>query len=194
MGRPRIHDSDRLLDAAALMAATEGAATITMAGVAQATGAPSGSVYHLFPTRMSLLGELWLRTLRNFQDGYIDALGGEDPVRSCVAAGTHVVTWSREHQDEARILLYGSREFGAGAWPDDVGGRIEAVQLTIDQALIAVTRRLERSDENVTERVLLICVDIPYALVRRHLNLGQEIPAGVESLIADCAHATLEDS
>ena len=77
MGRPRIHDSDQLLDAAADIAASEGPAALSMAGVAKATGAPSGSVYHLFPTRATLLGELWLRSIRAFQSGYLEELDGE---------------------------------------------------------------------------------------------------------------------
>lgn len=191
MGRPRIHGSDQLLDAAAQIAASDGPASVSMAGVAKATGAPSGSVYHLFPTRASLLGELWLRSIKAFQAGYLAELGGEDPLRSCIDAGTFVVTWSREHQTEARIFLHGSREFGASDWPADLRDRILAVQKDLEDGLNAAAGRLGPADGNELERVLLVCVDIPYALVRRHLSLGQEIPAGIEVLIEECAHATL---
>ena len=191
MGRPRIHDSDQLLDAAADIAASEGPAALSMAGVAKATGAPSGSVYHLFPTRATLLGELWLRSIRAFQSGYLEELDGEDPVRSCIDAGTFVVTWSRENQREARIFLHGSREFGAADWPDDLRDRILSVQKELEEGLGAAAGRIDVPGGMALERVLLVCVDIPYALVRRHLSLGQEIPAGIEVLIGECAHATL---
>ena len=194
MGRPRIHDSDQLLDAAADIAASEGPAALSMAGVAKATGAPSGSVYHLFPTRASLLGELWLRSIRAFQAGYLEELSGEDPVQSCIDAGTFVITWSRENQREARIFLHGSREFGATDWPDELKGRILSVQDDLEKGLNAAAGRLDPADGNSLERVLLICVDIPYALVRRHLSLGRDIPAGIEVLIEECAHATLTAS
>lgn len=194
MGRPRIHGSGQLLDAAAEIAAGEGPAAVSMAGVAKATGAPSGSVYHLFPTRATLLGELWLRSIREFQAGYLEALAGDEPVRSCVDAGTFVVTWSRDHTTEARIFLHGSREFGAAEWPDDLKDRILAVQKDLEEGLGAAAGRLGSTDGTTLERVLLVCVDIPYALVRRHLSLDEEIPAGIEVLIEECANATLTAS
>ena len=192
MGRPRIHDSAQLLDAAAAIAASEGPAGVSMAGVAKATGTPSGSVYHRFPSRAVLLGELWLRTVLKFQEGFLEALGGEDPVESCVAAGTHVVTWSREHRDGARIFLRGPREFGAAEWPDDLSLRIGGAQQQLDHALATTAGRLPWPAAESLERVMLVCVDVPYSQVRRHLGGdGRTIPPTAELLIEECARAVL---
>lgn len=80
MPRPPRFDADELLDAAVLLAAAGGPAAVTMSAVAQTVGAPSGSVYHRFPGRPALLAEVWLRTVEDFQEGYLAALDGDpDP-------------------------------------------------------------------------------------------------------------------
>ena len=56
MGRPARFAADELLDVALDLAAAGGPEAVTMAGVAEAAGAPSGSVYHRFAGRPALLG------------------------------------------------------------------------------------------------------------------------------------------
>ncbi|MCG7527704.1 TetR/AcrR family transcriptional regulator, partial [Streptomyces sp. OfavH-34-F] len=74
MARPPRFSTEQLLDAAVPLAAASGPAGVTMSAVAQATGAPSGSVYHRFPGRDALLAEVWLRTVERFQDGWFAAV------------------------------------------------------------------------------------------------------------------------
>ena len=57
MPRPAIFTLDELLDAAAALLAADGPSAVTMSAVARAAGAPSGSMYHRFPTRAALCGE-----------------------------------------------------------------------------------------------------------------------------------------
>ncbi|NEE35160.1 helix-turn-helix transcriptional regulator, partial [Streptomyces sp. SID7982] len=87
MARPPRFDSDQLLDAAVRLAADGGPAAVTMSAVAQAVGAPSGSVYHRFAGRPALLAEVWLRTVERFQEEYTHSLDQEpDPHRAARAA------------------------------------------------------------------------------------------------------------
>ena len=58
MPRPARFTLDELLDAAAALLAADGPAAVTMSAVARAAHAPSGSMYHRFPTRAALCGEL----------------------------------------------------------------------------------------------------------------------------------------
>lgn len=98
MARPPRFDTDQLLDAAVALAAAGGPAAVTMSAVAQAVGAPSGSVYHRFAGRPALLAEVWLRTVERFQRGYLAVLDGEpDPHRAARAGSRYVVAWSREN-------------------------------------------------------------------------------------------------
>jgi AcrR family transcriptional regulator len=135
MGRPAKYDTDTLLNAAAAIAAAEGPAAVTMVAVIKRAGVPSGSLYHRFPSRAALLGELWLRTVRHFQAGWLEALGGDDPRKGLVAAARHVVRWSRRHREEARLLLYGANEFAQPEWPDATRGAVREQQRDAEAAL-----------------------------------------------------------
>jgi len=66
MPRPARYTVDELLDAAAALLTDGGPTAVTMSAVARAVGAPSGSMYHRFPTRAALCGGLWIRTEERF--------------------------------------------------------------------------------------------------------------------------------
>ena len=184
MPRPRLHDTTPLLDAAATLVARGGPAALTMSALAAATGAPSGSLYHRFGSRDALAAALWARTLAAFQAGYVAALDDADPHAACLAAARHVVRWCRAHPDEATVLLHGAEALGAAA--DAPEGRPAA-----ERAIAATARRL--GGRGARERVVFATVDIPYALVRRHLRAGARVPAGAEAMVARAAAAALAE-
>lgn len=190
MGRPAKHDAETLLDAAAAIIADQGPAAATMVAVAGRTGVPSGSVYHRFPSRAALMGELWLRTVSRFQAGWLHALRDDDPLAGLAAAARHVVAWSRRNRDEARLLLYGADEFAQADWPPDTRHAIEQHQRDAEAALRSVSATLGGGSETF-ERAVLAAVDIPYATVRRRLRAGDPLPRRAETLVADCARALL---
>ncbi|MDA3629785.1 TetR/AcrR family transcriptional regulator [Saccharopolyspora sp. WRP15-2] len=175
MGRPPRHDADRLLDAAVELAAEAGPRGVTMAAVARAAGAPSGSVYHRFPDRTALLSELWLRTVTRFQDGFLAAVQAP-PREAAVAAARHVLEWCREHPAEADVLLAGPGAYGFADWPAEARERLEKGNAQVDEALGGLAERLGRSGESGRARVFLAVVDLPLAVVRRHLGRGGPIP------------------
>lgn len=178
MGRPALHDADDLLDWAVALAAAGGAGAVTMSAVARAGNAPSGSLYHRFPSRPALLAALWLRTAQRFQAGFLDAAA-----RGAEAAAGHVVRWSRAEPVQARVLLLGADAFAPSAWPPEARA-----------ALAANERRLVRALNDLggdPERVALAALDVPLAFVRRHLLAGRPLPADGEHLVADTARALL---
>jgi AcrR family transcriptional regulator len=184
MPRPARYSVDELLDAAAALLAEEGPAAVTMSAVARAVGAPSGSMYHRFATRAALCGELWMRTEERFHSGVTAALSAsEDPQTRCVAAARFTVQWCREHPNEAQVLLAGADALGAAEWPEQ---------------LIAARRRLRRKLRQVLagvpadpDRINAAIVDIPYAVVRRHLLARQVIPGSADAIVADCARVLI---
>jgi AcrR family transcriptional regulator len=177
MGRPARFDTDLLLDVALGLAAAGGPEAVTMAGVAEAAGAPSGSVYHRFAGRPALLAALWNRTVGAFQDGLLSALAGDDARASAVAAARHVVAFCRAHPREAAVLLDGAGAFGAADWPTKAPAVAAAREEALAAALHALAADLGLRGVEGRERVVLAVVDVPYAIARRHLRAdGGRVP------------------
>ena len=173
MGRPPRHDADKLLDAAVGLVAEGGPRTVTMAAVARAAQAPSGSVYHRFPDQPALLAALWLRTVDRFQAGFLEALDSGGPV----AAARHVIEWSRCNVPQARVLLAGARSFGESDWTQEARDRLDQANEGVYAELRRRGRELGFTRKQDMSRFQLAVVDLPYAVVRRNLMRGEEIPA-----------------
>lgn len=216
MARPPRYATSHLLDAALELAAGGGPAAVTMAAVAKSTGAPSGSVYHRFADRPALLSALWLRTLDGFHEGFLAALGpaatsgaappggggddgggnggggGDDDVReAAVAAARHTVEWSRRHPAEAGLLRYGAADFGHDDWPEEARRQLRAANRRVHQAVSALAHRLDMTGRAATERVSVAVIDLPYALVQRHLRDGTAVPAYTAGTAEECVRALL---
>lgn len=187
MPRPPRFDAELLLDAAVELADDLGPSRVTMAGVARHANAPSGSLYHRFPSRAVLLGELWLRTLNRFQEGYLTQLAIEDPTLAAHGAARHVIEWSRSHPAQAKLLLHPKREYEPKNWPADLTARATHASATLRSALRTLVERLGLD----TERVTIAVTDLPYAVVRRHIIAGHPIPAAAAQLVHSCVAALL---
>jgi AcrR family transcriptional regulator len=191
MARPaRFTDRD-LLAAATQVAATGGPAAATINAIAKQAGAPTGSLYHRFPSRDVLLGTLWLDLVGRFQAGWIEAMEAGD----ADAAALHAPAWVREHPTEARLLLLHRREdFLAGDWPPDLAERAAHVNDRAGAALRAFTRA-ELGDEEPASvrRVRFALVQIPYAAVRPYLEARQPPPPDLDALVLTASQAVLDE-
>ena len=187
MPRPAIFTLDELLDAAAALLAADGPSAVTMSAVARAAGAPSGSMYHRFPTRAALCGELWIRTEERFHAGLSAALAiSEEPQMRCVAAARFTVRWCCEHPVEAQVLLTGADALGAADWPDELTSRRRRLHRALRRSLAGMPAHRDRVNAAV--------IDIPYAVVRRHLIAGRAIPASADAIVEQCARALIPAS
>jgi AcrR family transcriptional regulator len=187
MPRPARFSVDELLDAAAGLLAADGPAAVTMSAVARAADAPSGSMYHRFPTSAALCGELWIRTEERFHAGLSAALAtSEDPQTRCVAAARFTVQWCRDQPVEAQVLLTGPDALGAADWPDDLTSRRKRMRRALRRTLAAMPADLDRVNAAV--------IDIPYAVVRRHLAARQAIPASADAIVEQCARTLISSS
>ncbi len=184
MPRPARYTVDDLLDAAAALLSKDGPAAVTMLAVARAVGAPSGSVYHRFPTRAALCGQLWMRTEERFLSGLIEEVSQLlDAQQQCVAGARFTVQWCREHPREARVLLVGADALGVAEWPED----LRAQRRRLHRRL----RRLLAGIHADADRVNAAVIAIPYAVVRHHLLAGRTVPASADAIVADCATALI---
>lgn len=192
MARPAKFTDDEILDAA-LRQVTDGAGA-TVAGIAAAVGAPTGSIYHRFPSRDVLVARLWLRTVAQFQDGLVAVLAEQDPADAGRHAVRYFLEWTRDHPVEAQLLLLHRRDdLLADGWPDEVRERAAAVAEQFDDALRDYTRRrLGSLSQDAQRRAAFAVVDIPFAAVRRHLAAGEAPPPMLDDLVVRAHDAVLE--
>jgi|GEM_PF-55325 len=186
VGRPELFTEKAILDATLHIIGREGIGSATVTNVAEALGAPSGSIYHRFASRDELVARLWVRTVREFQVGFLQALDEPDVEDGARAAILHTPTWTVEHPTEARLLLRYRHEDLIAHWPDTVGLDEAHLNAPVANALKAFTRRRFETVAPTTLRgVRFALVDIPYSAARSHI-LGESpfTPTGKDLLVA----------
>jgi hypothetical protein len=141
-------------------------------------------VYHRFPSRAALCGELWMRTEQRFQDALMVALVSPgDTQARCVAGAVATIRWCRAHPLEAKVLLAGADALCRTEWPAHLTDR----RTRLHRAMSGAMAQMNTDADRLTAAI----VDIPYAVVRRHLIAGQTIPASAESIVEDCTRALI---
>lgn len=185
MGRPAKFDREVLLDAAAELAAEGGVSAVTIAALAERSGAPTGSIYHRFDGLETLLAELWLRTVERFQGGAIAALDAACDGRGAVEVALYTPRWARAHLGEARLLLLHRRSEVAKRWPERLGPRAEMLGAEGRRALESFACRLwGRASRRTLRAARYLVIDAPYAAVRPYLLEGVVPPPIVDELLA----------
>jgi AcrR family transcriptional regulator len=192
MARPAKFSHEQILDTSLRLVHDAGATGLTMSGVAEKLGAPSGSIYHRFSSRDVLVAELWLRAVERFQAGLFDALQDPDPVSAVLNAARHVVRWSREDPDHARLLLvHRSQDLLGDGWPETVKDRNQAQKQRLSQELDQLFDRLGARGANSRRRVRFAMMSIPYGAVRPALAAGVSPEPELEDLVVEAASALL---
>ena len=190
MGRATFAHSD-FLHAALALAAQGGPPAVTIGAVTERLKAPTGSFYHRFASRDALLGELWLNTVLEFQRGVAAALDAGD----ALAAALHTPAWSREHLDQARLLLlYHRDDFVQGEWPpalrDGVAAQARGTAARIEQ-FARLAFRATGPEELRGAQFLL--AEVPVAAVRQHLYRREPPPPIVDDLIRATYRAVVNE-
>src|SRR6516165_10847102 len=188
--RAKFAESD-YLSAALAIAVEHGPAAATVASISERLKAPTGSFYHRFASRDVLLGNLWLNTVLEFQRGVSVALDAEDGL----AAALHTPRWSREHLDEARLLLVFDREdFVAGTWPEELRERVAAMTRRMKNAA-SRRARVVFGRNGAEERRLaqFLISEVPVAAVREHLKRREGPPPIVDRMVRTTYAAIVAD-
>jgi AcrR family transcriptional regulator len=184
MAPPRKHDTDRILDAARELALRDGPRAVSVAAIARASGAPAGTLYHRFGSRDGVLAAAWQRALERFHERWLEAAKTPTPIEAGVGMAVSVVTFAREHPEDARLLLTLRRR-------DLLDGQEDTSQLNLP-----VAQQIDRlanelyghAGDREIERVTRALVDLPYAAVRRH---RAPLPTWLEDDIATAARTLL---
>ncbi|HEX3511353.1 MAG TPA: helix-turn-helix domain-containing protein [Solirubrobacteraceae bacterium] len=195
MPRPALHGTDVLLDAARDLVIETGPRAVGIRDIAKRSGAPSGSLYHRFQSRDKLVALAWLRAARRFQTGFVAALGTDDPFDAIRASMRWSVGFALSEPADTQLLLcFSQGELLDAAPPPETAAELAVVNVSVENAVRTLTRRLFRT---VTSRAVEVTtyavIDLPYAVLRRHLLAGTLIPRA-SALLESAAIAIVTDS
>jgi AcrR family transcriptional regulator len=191
MGRAQF-DHAGFLAAARALIGERGLEAVTVDSVAERMGAPKGSFYYRFASRDALLGELWLKTVLAYQEGFVAAIGAGDGLK----AALHTPAWARTHLDDARLLLlYSRHDFVHGPWPAALR-RGAADQAQRFEACLRKFARdaFGRAGRGEMRRATFVLAEVPIAAVKPHLQRRERPPPLVDDLIAKTYRAIVEDA
>lgn len=193
VSRPAKYPIDQILDRSRDVVLASGPAGLTVAAVADLLGAPSGSIYYRFSGRDVLAASLWLRAVRRFQAGFVSELDNPDPLEAAVAAARHVVRWSGQHLDDARLLLlFRSGDLVRDGWPTDLQEENLRLQRQLEQGVKRLQSSLGAHNRDSRHRVRFAVIDVPYAAVRPSLIMGRRPANSVEGLVAETVGQVLK--
>jgi AcrR family transcriptional regulator len=194
MPRPQLHPTDGMLDAARDLILEDGSPSATMEAIADASGAPTGSIYHRFGSRDELIARLWMRAVYRSQASFLAALEEPDPEKAALAAAMSIIDFCEEHPADAQLLVAFRREDLIRSVPE--GPRAdELVELNrpVAHAVAELAWRLYGTRRRAAvDRMLMAVFDLPYGAVRRYLIMGAKLPAGLRADLTRAVRAVLE--
>ncbi|MBV8892248.1 MAG: helix-turn-helix transcriptional regulator [Acidobacteria bacterium] len=190
MARTKFDETD-FKGAALAIAAERGPLAVTVGSITERLKAPTGSFYHRFASRDVLLGELWLETVLDFQQGTTAALDAGDPL----AAALHTPAWVRKHLDEGRLLLlYHRDDFVQREWPQTLRDRVAAQTEQMAGGFARAARLIFGcAGPDEIRRAQFLLAEVPVAVVRRHLEHREPPPPIVDELIRITYRAVVDD-
>src|ERR1700736_2998310 len=189
MGRP-LYDNAGFLAAARKLACERGPSAVTVDSVTQRLRAPKGSFYHRFASRDALVGELWLKTVLAYQEGFVAAIEAGDGL----ADALHTPVWARLHLDDARLLLlYSRHDFVQGEWPAALKRGVRDQAQRFESCLTRFARdAFGRTGPAQLRRATFVLAEAPIAAVKSHLERCEPPPALVDDLITRTYHAIVD--
>ena len=172
MARPVRFSKDDILDGAA-QALMQVGPSLSIATIARQIDGPSGSIYHRFRSREELLIQLWLRSIRRFQAGFLSACATNDPHVAITKAAGHIISYCREHpQDALAMTLYRHVKLIDSA-PAELKPEVEHIN---DEITVAITdlclRRYDAATTRHWEILTLAIKQTPYGIVRPYVGIS----------------------
>jgi AcrR family transcriptional regulator len=195
VGRPQLYPSDAILDGARAVVVERGVRAATIAAIARASHAPTGSIYHRFGSVHEVLAQMWIRAVRRSQEASVLGVTETDPLEAVVSAALGTYDFCASHPEDARLLsLFRREDFLASGLPSEIRGEIESINDTALGAAKKVARLLfGPSKRSGVDLVLAAAVDLPYGLARPYLQAGRRPPTGRRERIPGAVRAILAD-
>ncbi|MDJ0392426.1 TetR/AcrR family transcriptional regulator [Rhodococcus sp. G-MC3] len=189
MARPSKFSVEQILDAAAL-ACVEHWRDTTIAHVAAAVGAPTGSIYHRFDSRDALFGTLWVRAINRFHEGLLTASRIDDPFEAMASLAREIPRFCRANPHDAKAMTLYRKADLARLVPESMRDTVASINDDIDVALRATTaRRYGRFTDRRYRLALLATRQGPYGLIRP--IVGEFIPREFDAICVASAEGIL---
>jgi AcrR family transcriptional regulator len=194
MPRPQTHPTDTMLDAARDLILQDGSRGATIEAIADASGAPTGSIYHRFGSRDELITRLWMRAVYRSQASFLAALEEPDPQEAALAAAMSIVDFCEEHPADAHLLVSFRREDLIRRAPEgSLADELAELNRPVQRAVVNLARRLYgKRTRAALDRTLMVVFDLPYGAVRRYLITGARMPPGLRADLTRAISAVLD--
>jgi AcrR family transcriptional regulator len=195
MPRPELHPTESMLDAARDLILEQGSRSATIEGIADASGAPIGSIYHRFGSRDELIARLWIRAVYRSQASWVAAMALDDPKEAAVAAAISLIDFCDEHPGDAQLLVAFRRADLTRAIPEGtLAEELEELNRPVERAVVELARRLYgRRSRAALDRTMLAVFDLPYGAARRHLISGVPLPSGLRGDVESAVAAVIDE-
>ena len=174
MPRPRVHDPDRVLDAAESLAVSSGPAAVTIRAISGAVGVSNGALYHTFGSRTGLLARAWLRAGHRFLEAQTASVD-EAPtgVQAVLAAADTPAVFAEQYPNSGLLLLTVPRDKLLNPdLPDEIATEIRDLEATLVGLMIRLAVSLwDRKDAAAVDTITTCIVDLPTAILLRRNRL-----------------------
>lgn len=164
------YDNKAILSAAVAEITETGFDGASVVGIARRLGAPSGSIYHRYPTKQHLLGAVWVEIFTDYQQALEPILERDAPLTDLATSVVELIFGWVEH-DVARanlLMRFRTEDFDEREWPDEVVAGVRACNAAMAAALARLADRHELDHRDL----LFALVDIPAAAARRSILLA----------------------
>jgi AcrR family transcriptional regulator len=194
MPRPQVHLTDTMLDAARDLLLVDGSRSATIEAIADASGAPTGSIYHRFGSRDELIARLWMRAVYRSQASFLTAMEEPDAKKAALAAPISIIEFCEEHSADAQLLVSFRREDLLGSTLEGpLADELADLNRPVERAVVALARRLYGTRSRAAiDRTLMVVFDLPYGAARRYLITGTALPTGLRSDLTAAIEAVLD--
>ncbi|MEU4513348.1 TetR/AcrR family transcriptional regulator [Nonomuraea wenchangensis] len=172
---------DQILDAAR-DAAFEHWRSATVGHVTALLGAPSGSIYHRFPSRDVLFATAWIRSIKAFQAGLTSAADTDEPIEAIVRTALWIPDFCRRHPRDARMMTVFRYADLVATGPPQLQDELRDLNAPVAAHLRHLAeRRYGRITPHGMEVIALACRDSPYGIVRP--IIGEPVPAWIDDAV-----------
>jgi AcrR family transcriptional regulator len=194
MPRPQVHQTDTMLDAARDLLLADGGPAATVDAIAEASGAPMGSIYHRFGSREALITRLWMRAVYRSQASFVAAIEDPEPKEAAVGAALSIIDFCQEHPADAQLLASFGREDLLGVTGEGpLAEELEELNRPVERAVSGLAKRLYgKRTRTALDRTMLVVFDLPYGATRRHLVAGARLPSTLRSDLEEAARAVID--